>query len=233
VGTRSASSYGRAAARDFARALAGAGVTVVSGGAIGNDTEAHEGALLAGKTVAVLPCGADVAYPSQNRGLFARIAQQGCVASEFEPGAPVAKGALQARNVTIARLCSAVVVVEAPVGSGALITARAAAELGKPVFVVPGLYSLSSFRGGHALLSEGALLADDPYGLAARFGSPVPSADGPADDAVAALLRAGPADPDAIVRATGLSPEAVLELLTMMEIEGRVRRAGGGYALTL
>lgn len=233
VGTRRASSYGKSAARDFARHLAATGVTVVSGGALGNDTEAHLGALEAGRTAAVLPCGPDVAYPARNRGLFDRIARQGCLVSEFEPGTQAGAGSFLTRNVTIARLSHAVVVAEAPVGSGALSTARAALRMGKPVFVVPGPYTLESFRGGHGLFRLGAQLADDPARLAASYGAKSLDTPAPDDDAVLEALRSGPAGPDALVRATGLDPEALLESLTMLEIEGKVRRDGGGYALVL
>lgn len=236
VGTRRASGYGNAAAHEFARCLAAAGVTVVSGGALGNDVAAHAGALEAGATAAVLPCGADVAYPSRHAGLYDRIRASGCLVSEFPFGHTAAQGSFLDRNRTIARLSAAVLVVEAPEGSGALSTARHALEMGKQAAVVPGPYTQLSFRGGHALLAEGARLADDPWAFAAQFGAEgTPGrASGTEDETgLLACLESGPMEMEALVRATGLDVASATTALTLLEIEGRVRRVGTGYALSL
>ncbi len=154
VGSRNADESGLGIARDFGEAFARAGVEVVSGGARGIDTAAHEGALWAqGSSVAVLGCGIDVAYPEENRGLFDRLADgAGAVISELAPGTlPLARN-FPRRNRIVAALAQAVVVVRAALRSGALITADHAVALGRPVFAVPGEPGNPLARGPNALL---------------------------------------------------------------------------------
>lgn len=233
VGTRRATPYGVAAAQAFATALAGAGVTVVSGGARGIDTAAHRSAIEAGATVTVLPSGVDVCYPAANRPLFEQVRQRGCLVSQFRCGSGVGPENLLARNRTVARLSHATVVIEAPQGSGALVTARHALELGKPVHVVPGPYTLSSFAGGYGLLQEGATLASDPVELASLYGSAVSPKAPPYSSDLLGLLASGPMTAEALGRVTGLSPVELMESLTSLELEGYVTRVGDGYACVL
>jgi len=161
VGTRKPSSYGVRMARSLAYDLALRGITVVSGMAEGVDTAAHEGALEAGgHTIAVLGCGVDVVYPPRNAELMHRIIQQGAVYSCFEMGVKPSKGHFPYRNRIISGLSMGTVVVEAPVGSGSLITARNAAEQGREVYAVPGEAGAYNSRGPHALLREGAKLVE-------------------------------------------------------------------------
>src|SRR5262249_15653674 len=135
--------------------------TVVSGLARGIDTAAHRGALRAGgRTLAVLGSGADVIYPPENRALAAQIEANGAVMSQFEPGTPPLSQHFPMRNQVIAGLALAAVVVEAAEKSGALITARFAAELGREVMAVPGRANSISSRGAHGLIRDGAALVE-------------------------------------------------------------------------
>lgn len=172
VGTRRATGYGRAAAERLSRELAGRGVVIVSGAARGIDTLAHKGCLLAGgRTIAVLGCGIDVAYPAENAELFDRIARQGAVVSEFLPGVSPAPGLFPRRNRIIAWLSHGVVAVEAGVKSGALITARLAADGGRDVFAVPGGIFTQQSAGTNQLLRDGAKLVSRVEDILEEYGS--------------------------------------------------------------
>ncbi len=242
VGTRRASNYGKAAAMKFAEVLAGRGVVIVSGGASGIDSAAHRGALAApgGQTVAVLGTGIDVVFPSENRLLFEQIRESGCLMSHFAVGSQTYDTNFVLRNGTIAALVDAVIVVEAPEKSGALHTARAAAELGKPVYVVPGGIDDPRFRGSHALIRDGATLVDHPdqvledeyYQMTAASNSPAPAVDlTPAQDAILEILGTRPVSIEHIAQATDLDASELMAELTILELEGVIVRDGVGYAL--
>jgi DNA processing protein len=161
VGTRGPTSYGLKVARQLARALAVRGFGVVSGMARGIDTAAHQGALEAGgRTLAVLGCGADVIYPSENADLHARIRGQGAVISEFPMGSRPESGWFPRRNRLISGLSLGVILVEAPARSGALITARYAREQNREVFAVPGDVRTHKSAGCHQLIRDGARLVE-------------------------------------------------------------------------
>ncbi len=161
VGTRRASPYGIRMADRLARELAARGITVVSGMAMGIDAAAHRGALEAGgRTVAVLGCGVDVVYPPQNAQLMEDIAAHGAVVSQFSMGMQPSKGHFPYRNRIISGMSLGTVVIEAPLTSGALITARQAAEQGREVFAVPGQAGTQNAEGPHALIREGAKLVE-------------------------------------------------------------------------
>jgi DNA processing protein len=164
VGSRRASAYGRNQTERFARAFAATGSVLVSGGAAGIDTVAHKSALDAGgKTIAILGCGVDHAYPAENRGLFAQIAEgYGAVISEYPLGTTPEPWRFPARNRIIAALARVTVVIESPSDSGALITARCAAEYGRSVYAVPGDVDSGRSRGCHELIRDGAFIADRP-----------------------------------------------------------------------
>jgi len=180
VGSRRMSPYGEGVASELAQAAAQAGITVVSGAARGIDTAAHTGGLKSGRTVAVLGCGVDVAYPSENRALLEKIAEQGAVVSEYAPGTKPLPAFFPARNRIISGLCRTTLVVEAAERSGSLITAELALSEGRDVLAVPGsIYSKNS-RGCHHLIQQGAKLvasADDvleEYGMQGRRESKKP-----------------------------------------------------------
>ena len=158
VGTRKASGYGMNTAHQMGYQIARCGGIVVSGAADGIDAMAMQGALLAGAPVGgVLGCGADVIYPTCNRKLYADTEKRGCLLTEFPPGTRPLRWNFPKRNRIISGLSNGVLVVEAPERSGALITARAAADQGRDVFVVPGNIGVDSCVGSNALLREGAI----------------------------------------------------------------------------
>jgi DNA processing protein len=161
VGSRRASSYGREVARELGRELATAGLVVVSGLAFGIDACAHRGAIDAGLTVAVLGCGADVAYPAAHRSLWRRIGERGLVLSELPPGSGAWRWSFPARNRIMAALSGMTVVVEAAERSGSLITADLAADLGRDLGAVPGPVGSRLSAGPNNLLAGGACLVRD------------------------------------------------------------------------
>jgi len=161
VGSRRCSIYGREQAERFGALLAGAGFTVISGGARGIDTAAHHGALLTGigRTIAVLGSGLDVPYPAENANLFDQIATRGAVLSEYPMGTPPLPDNFPRRNRIVSGMSRGILVVEADVRSGALITARQAADdHNRPVFAVPGRLDNAMSAGPHKLIRDGAVL---------------------------------------------------------------------------
>lgn len=163
VGSRNCSAYGEKAARKFGGFFAKSGIPIISGGALGIDTAAHESCLEAGgQTIAVLGCGIDVIYPSQNRGLFQRIAAHGAVITEYAPGTGPLQYNFPARNRIVVGLSQAVVVAEARRKSGALITAHLAADEGRDVYAVPGDIFKGYSLGCHDLIRKGATPVDFP-----------------------------------------------------------------------
>jgi DNA processing protein len=168
VGSRNATPQGKATAREFAHALGEAGLTIVSGLALGVDAAAHEGALdTEASTLAITGTGPDRVYPARNRDLARRIADAGGILTEFVPGTPPRKENFPRRNRLISGLARGVLVVEATLSSGSLITARWAGEQGREVFAIPGSIHSPFARGCHKLIREGAKLvetADDVLG---------------------------------------------------------------------
>lgn len=171
VGSRNPTAQGAENARQFGRALRGAGLCIVSGLALGIDAAAHEGALEAGRgpgggeaahpsTIAVVGTGLDRVYPARHRTLAHRIARQGVVVSEYPLGTPPLAGNFPRRNRLIAALSQGTLVVEAALASGSLVTARLASEQGREVFAIPGSIHAPQSRGCHALIRQGAKLVE-------------------------------------------------------------------------
>lgn len=238
VGTRSASAYGKACAHKFAEALARAGVTVVSGGALGIDAAAHRGALEAGgRTAAVLAAGIDNVYPAVHGGLFNQIRASGCLVSQFAVGSKPADYRFLIRNALVAAMSLAVLVVEAPLRSGAMRTAHHAAELGREVFVVPANIDALSFQGSFSLVRDGATLVSHPDEILESLGITPPEPEpqkAPASslgEQILAVLTVNPLAAERIVERTGLDTADVLSELTMLELDGRIVRDAGGYAI--
>ncbi len=244
VGTRRATETGIEAARLLGRALGGGGVCVVSGLALGVDAAAHEGALeVGGPTVGVLGCGIDVVYPRTNGPLFERVKKSGAVVSEYYLGEGPLAWRFPARNRIIAGLCDAVVVVEAPHKSGALITARHALECGRDVWAVPGLLMAAECRGSNKLLADGAAVLWDIQEFVEAYASGVvePAADSPSpgdppvpaelpETEAAVLSGVGfePTEVDAVAGRSGVEMREVLPALALLELKGYVTRNLGG-----
>jgi DNA processing protein len=241
VGARRATPYGLEQARGLARGLAAAGLTVVSGMALGVDAAAHVGALEVGggRTLAVLACGPERAYPASKRRLHARIAAEGAVVAELPPGTTARRWCFPARNRIIAALAQATVVVEAGERSGSLITAGQAADLGREVAAVPGLVTAPLSAGANALIADGAQLVRGPrdvlellFGAAAAL-LPTPERGevrpGLEPDLRALLERVGGGcDTVAALAGDGTDIDAVLAGLAQLELRGLVRRGPGG-----
>lgn len=244
IGTRQASTYGKAVATKFAEVLASAGVNIVSGGASGIDAAAHRGAITGGgKTTVVFGTGIDKVFPANHAPLFEEIrANSGCLISQFACGRSGSPELFPIRNGVTAGLADAVVVIEAPTKSGSLSTALAAVEQGKEVFVVPGPIYNSGFSGSHFLIRDGATLVDNPNQVLEVLGiEPVkftkPSkADGVESELgarVVTALKSGSLSPEKISELTGCDPTELLTELTMLELDGAIVRDGIGYALKL
>jgi DNA processing protein len=170
VGTRNPTAYGLNTTLKLCYQMAASGMLIVSGMAKGIDAAAHMGALRAGKpTAAVLGCGPDVVYPAENRELYEDIAAAGLIISEYPPGTKAEGSHFPARNRIISGLSLGVLVVEAPVSSGALITASFALEQGRDVFAVPGGIDSRESEGSHRLLREGAILASRAEDICAEY----------------------------------------------------------------
>jgi DNA processing protein len=214
----------------LARDLAAGGATIVSGLARGIDTAAHRGALEAeGRTVAVLGSALDRLYPRENEALASAIAEKGAVVSEFPLGTVAAPGHFPRRNRVLAGWGRGVVVVEAALRSGALVTARIALDEGREVMAVPGHPSHSNSAGTNQLLVDGAPLVRDAADVARELGWPTPHpASERAADAVLAVLRPGaPASLEEIQERSGRPTAELLARLTELEMAERVRRLPG------
>jgi DNA processing protein len=230
VGSRMVDLYGREFARSLGSDLAGAGVCVVSGGALGVDGSAHAGALATGaveSTLAVLAAGLDHLYPHQHVRLFERIAEQGCLLTEFPPGVFPLRRHFPRRNRLLSALSQAVVVVRAAPRSGSLSTARHAFALGIPVLAVPGPAGDALSRGTNQLLRQGALVCEGPSDVFAVLDmKPRP------DDSPRSIRRARPTLPareHRLFEALGAVPAAVDDLYR----EARLSASAGAAALTL
>lgn len=175
VGTRKASAYGLGVAKRMGYQIAKCGGTVVSGMASGIDSAAMQAALTGeGAVIGVLGCGVDVVYPQSNRGLYADAERYGCLISEFPPGSAPEGWHFPKRNRIISGISCGVLVVEAPVGSGSLITARSAADQGRDVFVVPGNIDVPSFVGSNRLIREGAMLVTSGWEIMCEYEAQFP-----------------------------------------------------------
>lgn len=230
VGTRRASSYGLQIARQFALALAQSGLTIVSGLALGIDTASHQGALQAkGKTVAVLGCGVDIVYPPSNRRLYDQICSHGLVISEFPPGHTVTKGLFVARNRIISGLSRAVVVIEGAKDSGALITARYAAEQGKEVFVPPVPLTSALSEAPSILIKQGATYiggVDDIFtylNLPAKSVKALPKLSF-RESQIIDLLQQEPLSLDAISDRLKIEVKVLSGPLSLLELKGLVEK---------
>ncbi|MBI2747903.1 MAG: DNA-protecting protein DprA [Burkholderiales bacterium] len=241
VGSRNPTPQGAVNARQFSRALAQAGLTIVSGLALGVDGAAHEGALDGAPegqlaTIAVVGTGLDRVYPKQHRDLAHRITQRGVLLSEYPLGTPPLSANFPKRNRIIAGLASGTLVVEAALQSGSLITARLASEQGKEVFAIPGSIHSTQARGCHALIRQGAKLVESAQDVLEEW---LPGATPPApsvaptepatpEDSLLQALGHSPVGLDALLARTGLDTPTLQARLMELEIQGQLTRLPGG-----
>ena len=250
VGSRNPTAQGAENARLFARALCGAGLTIVSGLALGVDAAAHEGALEAAisagtmaATIAVVGTGLDRVYPRKNLDLAHRIAAHGLIVSEYPLGTPPLPGNFPKRNRIISGLSQGTLVVEAALASGSLITARMAAEQGREVFAIPGSIHAPQSRGCHALIRQGAKLVESAQDVLEELkipattlpglpqegvNAPGAAASDETDDPVLAALGYDPMGLDALIARTGMDASTLQVALLELELDGRIARLPGG-----
>ena len=243
VGSRRASSYGMDMARRLSRELAEHGVTVVSGMARGIDSKSHCGALEGGgKTIAVLGCGVDIVYPSENRELMKRICEAGAVISEYLPGTEPIPFHFPARNRIISGISQGVVIVEANEKSGSLITADFALEQGRDVFAVPGNINSANSTGTNRLIRDGAKIIMNTGDILEELkvnynGNPLSYTErklpdiklGTNEKSIAQRLLNGPAHIDVISKDCGISVQLTSSVLVMLELSGFVEQLPGKY----
>ena len=250
VGSRNPTAQGAENARLFARALCGAGLTIVSGLALGVDAAAHEGALEAATsagtmaaTIAVVGTGLDRVYPRKNLDLAHRIAAHGLIVSEYPLGTPPLPGNFPKRNRIISGLSQGTLVVEAALASGSLITARMAAEQGREVFAIPGSIHAPQSRGCHALIRQGAKLVESAQDVLEELKIPAATVPGlphegvnapgaaasdETEDPVLAALGYDPMGLDALIARTGMDASTLQVALLELELDGRIARLPGG-----
>ena len=250
VGSRNPTAQGAENARLFARALCGAGLTIVSGLALGVDAAAHEGALEAATsagtiaaTIAVVGTGLDRVYPRKNLDLAHRIAAHGLIVSEYPLGTPPLPANFPKRNRIISGLSQGTLVVEAALASGSLITARMAAEQGREVFAIPGSIHAPQSRGCHALIRQGAKLVESAQDVLEELKIPATTVPGlphegvnapgaaasdETEDPVLAALGYDPMGLDALIARTGMDASTLQVALLELELDGRIARLPGG-----
>lgn len=238
VGSRRSSDYGISVTTRLSRELAGQGVTIVSGLAMGVDAAAHRGALqVSGATVGVLGCGIDLVYPAENRQLYREMEEKGGIVSEFAPGTQPDAPNFPRRNRIISGMARGVLVVEAAERSGSLITARFALEQGREVFAVPGNINFKASRGTNSLIKEGAKLVETVSDIMAEL--PPESIDLPQwarrqnfnlsrdEENITALLEEKPLHIDELTVRSGLTVSAVSAMLLRLELQGAVMQIPG------
>jgi len=239
VGSRNATVQGKANAEQFARVFSDAGLTIVSGLALGIDAAAHKGGLAGhGSTVAVMGTGMDIIYPRTNAALGEVIARDGALVTEFPLSMPPLAANFPRRNRLIAGFSRGVLVVEAALASGSQITARLAAEQGREVFAIPGSIHSPQSRGCHALIKQGAKLVESARDVLEEIGMPVtlapdrpPVANHNPSGTIPSLVQHmgyEPCDIGTLAARAGLTPEAVSAMLLQLELEGSISSLPGG-----
>lgn len=245
VGSRNPSPQGKQNAYDFSAALSRAGLTITSGLALGVDTQAHSGALAShGLTIAVMGTGLDVVYPSSNRVLAQQIAEQGVLLSEFPLATRPSRGNFPRRNRIISGLSLGVLVVEAGLASGSLISARLAAEQGREVFAIPGSIHNPLSRGCHQLLRDGAKLVESNQDVLQELGGqlqaffpsqpnePHQNSETKLAGELGLLLKNMGTDPisvDQLIARSGLTAEQISSMLMQLELQKLVASSAGHY----
>ena len=232
VGSRNATPQGVHTAQDFSQTLAQEGLAIISGLALGIDTAAHQGALCAhGATIAVIGTGADRIYPAKNQALARQIAECGAIVSEFPLGTPALAHHFPRRNRIISGLSSGILVVEAALESGSLITARMAAEQGREVFAIPGSIHSPVAKGCHQLIKQGAKLVESAQDILDELGTwqrpgisaqPAITATSLPEHPLLTLLGYSPCTLDELVIRSGKEADALLPDLLSLELSGSI-----------
>lgn len=249
VGTRNPSVYGRENAKKFSFQLAYAGVPVISGLARGIDTFAHQGALAAqGKTYAVMGCGLLTCYPSENQSLFDKIAEESCLISEFPMETKPDRQTFPMRNRIVSGMSHGVLVVEAGVQSGSLITARMALDQGRQVYAIPGRIDHAEAKGCHQLLRQGAklvegvedilqemdlLIPEAPKPMTREILEILPDSGTPEENLIMEVLRGEELHLDVLIQKTGLPSAKVSSTLLRLEIKKHVQQLPGQYFIRI
>ena len=249
VGSRNATGQGLINAQQFAASLSQSGITISSGLALGIDAAAHLGGLEGiGKTVAVIGTGADIVYPARNRDLAHRIAQEGCIVSEYPLGTPAIAANFPRRNRLISGLAQGVLVIEAAAQSGSLITARMALEQGRDVFAIPGSIHSPLAKGCHLLIKQGAKLVETAQDIlqelrpSSHHTDEVTNIDAKEIDNsinngraisvnTASILNAmgfEPIHPDVLIERCNIDSGELSSELLMLELEGHIEMLAGG-----
>ncbi|MBL8523277.1 MAG: DNA-protecting protein DprA [Betaproteobacteria bacterium] len=233
VGSRNATPGGLQNAESFSRSLSEAGLTIVSGMALGIDAAAHRGGLAgAGSTIAVVGTGLDLVYPAKNKSLAHEIAERGLVVSEFALGTPALAQNFPRRNRIISGLARGVLVVEAAIASGSLITARQAGEQGREVFAIPGSIHSPFSKGCHQLIKQGAKLVEDAADILQELQMmPLPQThpqNEVATDPVLDVMGFDPVSVDTILERSALAADQVMVRLTELELAGAIASLPGG-----
>ncbi len=256
VGTRKATFEGQLIAKKIAQRLAELKIVVVSGLAMGIDTAAHEGALAGnGETIAVLACGLDAIYPRQNENLAKKIIESGgAIISEYPIGTPAYPDQFLARNRIVSGLGAATIVIEAPINSGALVTARLAAEQGREVLIFPGPINHPNYRGSHKLIRDGARLvasiedisedlginqisirqlADKNQNNKLKFKNEINGIKDENQSLIIKIIQKSgrPLNIDKIIELTKLEPQIVNQSLAVLTIQGIINETEKGYGL--
>ncbi|PRC94481.1 DNA-processing protein DprA [Solimicrobium silvestre] len=252
VGSRNASTQGSINAKQFSSNLSQSGLTIVSGMALGIDTAAHEGGLesldlTSGSTIAVIGTGADIVYPARNRGLAHKIAEHGCIVSEYALGTPAIASNFPRRNRLISGLSQGVLVIEAAAQSGSLITARMALEQGRDVFAIPGSIHSPLAKGCHLLIKQGAKLVETAQDILqelrldtldskpepAQSMLPFPSntnneIETEAESELLIAIGYDPIHPDVLAQRCNVDSGELSAKLLMLELDGHVEVLAGG-----
>ncbi|MEA2102190.1 MAG: DNA-processing protein DprA [Thermodesulfobacteriota bacterium] len=234
VGTRAPSFYGRQRAQEISRELSSNGITIVSGLARGIDTASHQGALEGiSKTVAVLGCGPDIIYPAENAELFHKIIEKGAVVTEFPPGTSPEAGNFPRRNRIISGLSSGVMVIEATIKSGAMITARLAAEQGRMVMALPGSTTNIRSRGPHYLIRQGSTLVENASQVIEECAPQIKNilqsgaSDDRTHDKIIDIMSGETMNIEEIALALGVDIKEAATKVSKLELEGKIVRLKG------
>ncbi len=240
VGTRKASHYGLSTSETLARELASSGVVIVSGGARGCDTYAHKGALAgSGLTIAVLGTGLDITYPRENEKLFEEITEKGAIVTEFSFGTPPLPQNFPARNRIINGLSRGVIVAEAPIKSGAMMTARMALDEGRDVFAVPGKTTSDKSSGTNKLIKDGAMLVDSSEDILNAYGMEVREIVGSGGEnknplskeeiGLIEIVNDEPVHIDSLIKKTNFTIQKLSYILLDMELRGLIKQLPGKH----